>query len=384
MCFSVHESENLIYDNQKSHLMTDFFKGIAIFMVLLTHSHQMFEIPSLLFDVFNFLQLGCQIFFVLSAFGLCFLYEKKKVSWFSFMRDRISRFAIGYWMMILFFIIYQTVSAIVSGTDILTNINFPGVIINLLFLNGLAPIDYINNHIVSGGWFMGTLVILYALFPLLYRLYGLRYEKWRKVRIVAFPVVMFVLSVTIINLAGMINPAFGIQNPIIYRLFINQLPCFVMGFSLYDLYKNKKIVNVKFPLLFSLLFLFSSIVLFYLEFIWVVFLYHVLFSGAFVFLYIFVCQRNSVFCFCTSETNGIVNFIRKNGRISFFIYMVQSIVMFYMTKPFLAFIRNYCANELVVYLLILPVMIILCLISGKVLYAIDRDIRRLITGKKSD
>lgn len=47
-----------------------------------------------------------------------------------------------------------------SSTDIL------GIIINVFCLNGLIP-QY-NNNIVPGGWYIGTLVILYLMFPITY------------------------------------------------------------------------------------------------------------------------------------------------------------------------------------------------------------------------
>lgn len=359
--------------------MMDFFRGVAIFMVFLTHSHQMFDVPKWLFNVLNFLQLGCQIFFVLSALGLCISYSRRSISWIEFMKNRLSRLVIGYWFMILFYILYQVITSAIMGRNVLSSINFPGVIINMFFLNGLVPIDFINNHIVSSGWFVGTIVLLYAIFPLLFKIYNIENVKWRKVRCVLFPLVTFVISFALMNIVGVINPSFNLSNPFMYRFALNQLPCFAVGFSLYDLLQNKKHISVKNPLLFfAILFFAASVVLFYSGCVWSGAVYPVMFSLSFAFFYIFLNQKDGMKDFFTSGKNVFVKVFSTCGKLSFFIYMVQSIVLFYMIEPTLKFIMSHYGNEFVIYLVLLPIMAIICFIFAKILMKIDSVIQRRV------
>ena len=54
---------------------TDKLKGFAILGVVLCHSHQMFTLPGSLNNLFSFLQIGVQLFMLLSAMGLCLSYD---------------------------------------------------------------------------------------------------------------------------------------------------------------------------------------------------------------------------------------------------------------------------------------------------------------------
>ena len=47
----------------------DFFKGVAILLVVLVHSIQRFSVPYWVTVVPSIGQLGCQVFFVLSSFS---------------------------------------------------------------------------------------------------------------------------------------------------------------------------------------------------------------------------------------------------------------------------------------------------------------------------
>lgn len=355
--------------------MTDFFKGIAIAMVVLTHSHQMFAIPSWLFNILNFLQFGCQIFFVLSAFGLCISYSRSRLSWLSFMKHRVSKMIVGYWSMILFYIIYRVVYALVTGVSVPDSLNIPGIIINMFFLNGFVPIDYINNHIVSGGWFVGTLFIFYMVFPLMFKFYEWNNEKWRRVRLFAFPCASFFMSVLLINIAGMFDKNISVANAFIYRSAINQFPCFALGFCLYDVFKSKRLSTIKNSALLSILFLAGSVFLSQSGLSWAYTVCHVLFAASFVFLFILVCKKKALYSRIVNNTNKFVGLIKKCGQISFFIYMVQSIVIFYLIYNLADVMGQYVRNDLLCYIFLLPVMTVLCFCMAYALYRLDKYVR---------
>lgn len=361
----VNNSEILIYETDVSRRFNNFLKGLAIFCIVLTHSHQLFGVPELLFNMLDILQVACQAFFVISAFGLCLSFDNKKVSWFSFMKHRLSKIAVAYWLMIAYYIVYEIVRAIVIGKNIISSINFPGVIINFLFLNGLVPVDFINNHIVSGGWFIGTLVLMYALFPLMFACYNVKHPKWQKIRPVIFPFAMFMVSFTIINVAGCFDANLSTANPFIYRFVLNQLPCFAVGFSLYDLYKNKKLHTLKYPLLLFAIFAFVGAVLFYLGLNWCGSVFPFVFSVGFVFLYAVLSRCTGLIKKLCFDNRSVAGFFEHIGKSSLYIYLVQSIVNFYLADGLLYLIRPYCGNELLLYLLLLPLLVFLSIYSGK-------------------
>ena len=59
-------------NNMRRNLVVDYFKGIAILMVVLVHSEQTFELPEGINYIPRLGQLGCQIFFLLSCFTICY------------------------------------------------------------------------------------------------------------------------------------------------------------------------------------------------------------------------------------------------------------------------------------------------------------------------
>jgi len=140
---SIKEKETMITKNSRA--LTDFFKGVAIILVILVHSHQAFDLSPMFNAVQRFGQMGCQIFFVLSSLGLCFSYSKKQLPFIPFMKKRVSKLLIGYYGAIFLHAVYRVLLAIMQGKNIVSALNIPGIIINMLFLNGFVPINIINN-----------------------------------------------------------------------------------------------------------------------------------------------------------------------------------------------------------------------------------------------
>lgn len=315
---------------------------------------------------------------MLSAFGLCLSYEKNTPSWLSFMKKRISKIAVAYWIMILYYVVYEMVRAVLAGGSLFSRINFRGVLVNALFLNGLYPDDFINNNIVSSGWFIGTLVLIYAMFPLLFTIYNCGNAKWRKIRSVIFPAGMFAVSFITINVAGLFEPNLSVSNPFVYRFVLNQLPCFAVGFFLYDLYRNKKLHMVKLPLVLFLIFASSGAVLFYLENSWNGSVFPFLFAVSSFFLYIVLSRSKGLIKCLNSEKCRVVVAFSRMGENSLHIYMVQSIVNFYLVDGFIYLMKPFCNNNLYLYLISLPAILLLSVYSGIWFARSDKFIRKFI------
>lgn len=225
--------------------LIDAVKGFAMLMVLMVHTAQIMYCPFP--HIAKFGRMGCQIFFILSAYMLCCTYLRKKPSYKSFIKHRFARLASGYWVAITLYIFLVGLSFLVLDYNYFKKVYItpPNIIINALLLNGLTPTNA-NNNLVLGGWFVGTLFLFYIIFPLLFRLYFKTDNKfWVKYRPVLMPICIQLVSLIILYIlsVGTILP-----NRFLYFSLINQLPCITLGFSLYDLWVNymcnKQVISI--------------------------------------------------------------------------------------------------------------------------------------------
>ena len=343
---------NEIKSNQRI-WQVSFLKGIAIIMVVLVHSAQPFKVHGL-----EFMQMGCQIFFVLSGFTLALSYDKHYTNYKSFLQHRYIRLLPGYAMTIC-------LGGIVSGISILLfnknisgiDINLVDIIINLIMIHGLFPTNA-NNHVVRGGWFVGTIVLLYIIFPLLIKLFK---NENRDKLITNFSFVLLFIFINIV-IALIIKVTLGYtieNNSYEYFSIVNQLPCFILGIVLYNL---KDRINYNKKILLLILFLLGiSIVIFYNECTFS----FVLLPGIFSFftIYLFILLRK----FPDNVSNNIVvKSISKIGEISFPIYLIHSFIVYdaiYFVKKAYNYI-NKGGNTLILYLILLPFIFISVVLAG--------------------
>ncbi len=240
------------------------FKGIAIFMVFVVHYTQPFYLTNLERAIPRLGQMGCQIFFVISGYTLCLSLERKPVDLKRFMCRRLSKIAPGYWTMIIVYFILGTMSLSIFENNIFgTSRDGKDIVINFLLLNGIFS-GNANNKVVRGGWFVGTIMIIYILTPLLFKIFNFDYQWWKKKRIWLFPLIIFIISFVIQVICGNFDERYiCLNNNFMYFSFINQLPSFCLGFSLYALSKTRNklvhytyiITGVAFGISFFLFFL---------------------------------------------------------------------------------------------------------------------------------
>lgn len=124
--------------------------GVATIMIVICHAPHYMSLPSLLSQGLSFWSVGVDVFLFLSGLGLCYSYDKKKVSVGSWYRKRFFR------------------------------ILLPCLIIQLLFVRNEGIVDFIKfftgisfwtDH--RGFWFVDLLMVLYLVFPVLFRI-----SKW--------------------------------------------------------------------------------------------------------------------------------------------------------------------------------------------------------------
>lgn len=152
--------------NTKHFAALDILKTIGFIMVFLVHYSQMF--PHMNYYIHSLLkygQTGCQLFLVVSGYLMAHSFEQSKIdNYFSyFMKRYISLFSGYIFAVILYCLISEVIGLIGANAPFKSDLHVTSILINVLLLNGIVPAC--NNTVVPGGWYVGTMIIAYALFP---------------------------------------------------------------------------------------------------------------------------------------------------------------------------------------------------------------------------
>lgn len=368
----VIRSKMFLTDKQTDRLWrVDFFKGIAIMMVIFVHSAQPFPLPDWFSSVSSLGQLGCQIFFVLSAFTLCLSLSKRKQKYGSFLLKRIERLAPGYWSMIIIYIILAIVSIALLGQRIMwTSLEPIDILINILFLNGLIP-GTANNYVVLGGWFVGTVFLLYLITPMMFHLFNSSNKKWEKIRHWLFP--LSVMAICLI-IAGCINTFVTDEyRDFIYFNIITQAPIYALGFSLYSVYTNGDFVKIKYPFLKMLISFCLSLILFFVEIPFCMDFFPFFFGLGFVYAFVFAQKVDM-------PRIKLVRWVEKIGKISFSIYLTHTFIVFLGERLFLKVwdMLEINISSMLLYILALPFIYGLCFLLGQLFEVYIKQIEKII------
>lgn len=348
-----------------------FWKGTAILMVILTHSHQMFNLPYSMRMIPMFGQMGCQLFFVLSCFGLCLSYERRSPKYFDFLRRRMKKISIGYWLTILVTLLLTVFSEKIFGKNIFsTCTNRMKVLENILFLHGLDPSIDGNNKVVRGGWFVGTLVIFYVLFPMFFHFQ----TKMRNKNILPYGTsIICMLSLVFLYIID--NNLEVRKNSYLYFSFVNQLPSFIMGFILYDWYRGGQQKNIL-SLLYGIILMIISFIFFHksspLSYIILPFV----FSLGFVNIYKNFTLPHSLYAnhikpICCKA----YGYVKKFGEYSYAIYLIHPFIAFELSKLIISLIK---LPEWLLYILWLPILFIIILVAGTIYNALIEKIKTYV------
>ena len=201
----------------------DFLKGLAIIGIVMCHASQPTELNGLIKLAFSFGQWGCQVFFFFSGYLMYKHYiNEKHITPFSFLVNKIKGVTIPWYLSIFMFIIIGFIGA--NGVDIYyqTNTSISSIIINALFLNGI--VKFANNNVVPGGWYIGTLAIIWLVFPIYCRIC----EKIKnKTKFMSFTVILCWIIMCCIGVFG--GSQIVVRNTFAYFSFVNQFQCIVCG-----------------------------------------------------------------------------------------------------------------------------------------------------------
>lgn len=249
----------------KKYQYIDFLRAIAILGVLAVHSHQRIaNLSTITAAIYNYGQLGVQLFFISSALTLCLSASQRKESNpINFYIRRFFRIAPLYYFGIVLYFFWGCATNFYLHGEIFIPENYSlfRVIQNIFFVHGFNPSNY--NHIVPGGWSIATEVAFYALFPLLFLLL----EKFGLRSFIIFAIVIAVISLCIQYISieiiqpilvekgileyVMTNNGFGF----IYTSIINQINVFMIGIIAFK-FLHKKIAT--FQLLIAIFLIFVS------------------------------------------------------------------------------------------------------------------------------
>lgn len=150
----------------------DFFRGLAVLMVLFVHSNNYFDLSGFASGYLQFAELGqygVQLFFVLSAFTLCNSFQAAL--------DKADPFPVRNFYIRRFFRIYPLYFLVFWAAYFLSDLNYSSLFafLNLVFLNNYYP-PLGNSGIVRFSWTLNVEMSFYLIFPFLF--VWLRNQKW--------------------------------------------------------------------------------------------------------------------------------------------------------------------------------------------------------------
>ena len=357
-------------ESKNRFLTIDIMKGIAIWLVIATHSIQKFSDLNPLFDILKVGQMGCQTFFVISGISSMLSISRMKVSgkplfaW-QFYKKRIKSIVPGWYIAI--FTAYLLNSASLALWDKTIGFAFnrtPYAILgNLLLLQGLLP--FCNNDVYAGGWYIGTLVIMYLAAPIIY--ICMRRFSLFLIRCMPFFTELCACVFIIGAYIKTQNADLLANNHFMYFSFINQMGCFMIGVSMYfemEMGSQKK--SIKFSGWMSLLYLLVCIYLFFsgwkytfviIPFIMGLFTYHFM-------ICMMIMEKEDRTVFTNSK---LVTVISKYGQNSYYIYLVHA--LFVWSMPYAVIdVLNFMdleMNDTVLYCILIVPMFVLSYYLGK-------------------
>ena len=208
----------------------DFYRGVAILLVISVHTIQRFPNVPVIFDAFYLGQYGVQLFFILSSFTLCISLTSRDEKFLFYSIRRTFRIApLYYFGIFLYFALYKAAEYIGFSSDAIDNYNIINVLFNIFFIHTFHEAS--QNTIVPGGWSIGVEMVFYLVFPLVMKLYTLKGLQGIKI---LFIVVVFF---NFLNITHASNLGEEIKNNSFhYYVVWNQLPVFLIGIFTYDLY----------------------------------------------------------------------------------------------------------------------------------------------------
>ena len=152
----------------KKYQYIDMLRGLAILGVIAVHSHQNIDgLGVIETSIFNFGQLGVQLFFIASAYTLCLSFNnRKETTVFYFYIRRFFRVAPLFYFGIIFYYLFRLFSSNYLDDVRTYEYSLSHIVQTITFVHGLFPSNY--SHLVPGGWSISVEIFFYIIFPYLF------------------------------------------------------------------------------------------------------------------------------------------------------------------------------------------------------------------------
>ena len=229
----------------------DIIRGIAILMVMLVHTSQPVNgISQLVSYVDRYGQMGVQLFFVASAYTLCFSRVKRaeeKQPLVSFLIRRFFRIAPLYYVAMISYFLLESNMHILDLIKMPYSLyNFQTIAANIFFIHGFVPSA--NNNIVPGGWSIGTEMAFYLIFPILFALFDRAYKKAGITAIYSLVGLSILLNISVQLSVQQLFKVKIDDNVFIYYNLINQLPVFLLGMTIFFHHHHRVPLRISTPI----------------------------------------------------------------------------------------------------------------------------------------
>ena len=328
-------------------------------MVILVHYNQEFK-PDV--PVFRYFQMGCPMFFVASGFGVASLISNKyldinkRETAISFFLSRLKAILPAWYFSFVLLRIFNVIFKATLGMNLsyCSNNNFFDVLCNLTLIHGI--ISSANNTVMPGGWYIGTMIILYMLTPLVITLIN-KYNNRRTIFLISSSISLFLWIILF-----MIFRDYLLFNEFGYYLFLNHYPSYYLGIMLfYDL--KEKILDNKRILVYMVISLFLylfAIVLFMTN------LYGRSFFTSWITALATYFLLYSLVSFEYSNKIKGFSIIADIGKNSLYIYLFQALFSWTFVEIVKMVLSNYSIdiNNWVCFVFIMPLVIALSYIFG--------------------
>ena len=234
-------TENLVNARLKS---LDLLRGLAICGVIAVHSVIAFPTGSAAVDSYLGLgRFGVQLFFLISAFTMCHMWELRRGEESpvkKFYIRRLFRIAPLFWV---FIPIYLYMNGVGPGYYAPDGIGVVEVVLTAALLHGLWPSSI--NSVVPGGWSIAVEVTFYIIFPFVISRLKCSRLGYLSAAIIIFFLYLFELRPVMYDL---LQPLYQSRSSTIVvdylnLNFLNQAPVFLIGCSIYFSIRKKKYID---------------------------------------------------------------------------------------------------------------------------------------------
>lgn len=333
----------------------DSLRGIAILLVIMVHVSQITNdyYPDKIQSIFNFGSKGVQLFFICSAFTIFLSFDHRRKTdkypiLFFYIR-RFFRIAPFFYLAIIYYLFQDGFGPRFWLGD-QKSITIGNIISTFSFTNSFNP--YWINSIVPGGWSIAIEMIFYLFSPLLFRLIDSS-KKILYYILLSIPFSYFFNKILLQH--QLISDGFLWQE-FTYFNFINQFYYFLLGISMYFMFKDKNewkktiINNSMFFIIIIGIIIITDIRFFYD--------YKVIYGLIFISFFISLSLRKNIIF------NNVI--FRGVGKTSFSIYLLHFALIHWICKFKLTnIIDKSLLNFIILYFIVVFFSFILSILTKK-------------------